>query len=85
MVADQATRRTTTIGTRKLGLDGPKSPADGKRINSIYDSYTWQAKYADPGFHKHVRSKKPYTDGRRPNASLPLHPDGGSSDARSDE
>jgi hypothetical protein len=61
MLADQATRRITTIGTRKVELDTPKSAADGKRKNSIYDSYTWQAKYADPGFHKHVRYNKPCT------------------------
>lgn len=26
--------------------------------NSIYDSHTWQARYGDPGFHKHAAAAK---------------------------
>ena len=35
---------------------GPKTPV--YHYHSIYDSFAWQEKYGDPGFHKHVEATK---------------------------
>ncbi|KAJ9099261.1 hypothetical protein QFC21_004142 [Naganishia friedmannii] len=35
---------------------GPNDPV--YHYHSIYDSYTWQEKYGDPGFHRHVAAAK---------------------------